>query len=77
LIIEARWAYEARLHNRTAWLAWHVAALSRAKKLPTLKSMMVSKKQPQRRQTWQEQMAVMDQWAAVMRAVKKGRTGDG
>lgn len=52
-----------REHNERAWLAWHVAALSRAKKMPKLKTMM-SKAASRRTQTWQEQMAVMDAWVA-------------
>lgn len=36
-------AYEARAvreHQRDAWLAWHIAALSRAKRLPSLRRLM-------------------------------------
>lgn len=69
--MEARWGYEARAHNRMAWLAWHIAALSRAKNLPQLSRLMVSKQQPARRQTWQEQMAIMGQWAVAMKNRKQ------
>lgn len=33
------WRLE-REHRRDAWLAWHIAALSRAKRLPTLQRMI-------------------------------------
>lgn len=37
-------AYRNRVEqDRTAWLAWHVEALARTKKLPPLKDMMVAK----------------------------------
>lgn len=48
-------------HNRQAWIAWHIAAFHRAKKMPSLKSLM-AKKRP-REQTWQEQAAIMQSWA--------------
>jgi hypothetical protein len=33
------WRLE-REHRRDAWLAWHIAALSRAKRLPALKRLL-------------------------------------
>lgn len=63
-----------REHNERAWLAWHTAALMRAKKMPNIKKLM-SKAPGRTAQTWQQQMAVMDQWVAhtaqVMRQRKK------
>lgn len=53
-----------REHNERAWLAWHVEALARTKKLPKLESMMMQDK-PKRRQTVDEQIAVARAWAAV------------
>lgn len=38
-----------------AWLAWHVAALTRAKKLPRFDQFLPSKKKEQA-ETWQEQL---------------------
>jgi len=35
----ARWQLE-REHRRDAWLAWHIAALSRAKRLPALQRLI-------------------------------------
>ena len=46
-----------RKHNEAMVLAWQIANLSRAKKLPAVKSLIVSK--AYRRQTWQEQLAIM------------------
>lgn len=52
-----------REHNQHAWLAWHIAALQRSKRLPKLKTLL-AKQQSHRRTNWQQQMAVMDQWVA-------------
>lgn len=61
-----------REHNANAWLAWHIEALARQKKLPKLQSMLHSDK-PKRRQTVDEQIAVARAWAAL--AGSKGRGG--
>lgn len=50
-----------REQDGRAWLAWHVEALRRVKKLPRLESMLA--KRPARRQTWQEQLAIMQAWS--------------
>ena len=44
-------------HNERVWLAWHIAALPRQRRLQDMRSLMI---RPRRlgRQTWQEQMAV-------------------
>ena len=44
------------------WLAWHVAAFQRSKRLPDLKSLYIQEKP--RPQTWQEQYAIMEAYAA-------------
>jgi hypothetical protein len=54
-----------REHNTTAWLAWHVEALARSKRLPKLKSLLVGGGKP-RPQTWQEQKAIGMMWQAVI-----------
>lgn len=46
-----------------AWLAWHVAALPRLKKFPTLDSLMGVKRKA-RRQTAAEMDAIFKAWAA-------------
>lgn len=33
-------------HERDAWLAWHIAGLGRAKKMPALKELMGRKEKP-------------------------------
>ena len=53
----------AREHNDRAWLAWHVAYFTRVQRMPALRKYLIQG--PRRRQTWQEQMAVMGQWIAV------------
>jgi hypothetical protein len=55
-----------RDHNQRAWLAWHIAALQRAKKLPRLKSMLAREKP--RIQSWQEQVNIMQKWAMAHNA---------
>ena len=62
-----------REHNERAWLAWHVAQLSRMKKMPALKRLLA--KQPVRaRQTWKEQLEIMEAWGA---ATQKKELTDG
>jgi len=61
LILEACKAAEIRRHNQMVWAVWHIAALSRLKRLPKLKSLFY--KEPKPRQSWQTQMAIMGQWA--------------
>lgn len=51
-------------HNARAWLAWHMAALQRSKKMPPLKTMMWREKK--RRQTWQEQLHIAQLWQAAL-----------
>lgn len=57
-----------REQNTLAWQAWLGAALSRTKKLPSLKSLM---KKTRRQQTWQEQLQIMNQWAAQRQQAAK------
>ncbi len=45
-------------HNDRAWLAWHIAFLSRMKKIPSLSRLKVHVP-ARRRQSWQEQMKVV------------------
>jgi hypothetical protein len=46
-----------------AWLAWHVAALPRLKKFPTLESLM-GVKRTAKRQTVSEMESIFTAWAA-------------
>ncbi len=53
-------------------LAWHIAVMQRAKKVPKLATLLV--KPPGRQvQTWQQQQAVMDQWAMHTRRIHQIR----
>jgi hypothetical protein len=44
-------------HNGRVWHAWNSVALSRAKRLPRMQPLMIKRKS-NKRQTWQEQMAI-------------------
>jgi hypothetical protein len=43
MVEAANWRDYQR-HRRDTWLAWHIAALSRARRLPTLQRMLGSNK---------------------------------
>jgi len=43
-------------HNERVWLAWHIAALSRTKRLPELNSILYQEPRPA--QSWQEQFEI-------------------
>jgi len=58
-ICEGKQIQIRREHNESAWAAWHMAALGRAKKFPTLDSMMIRER---RRQSWQEQKELATAW---------------
>lgn len=56
-----------REHNQLAWGVWHTAALMRVppeKRIPKL-DRLLAKPAQRTRQSWREQMAIMDMWAAV------------
>lgn len=55
-----------REHNQTAWLAWHIEALARVKKLPELNTLIARDKS--RRKTWQEQLALVMGYDAAINA---------
>lgn len=63
-----------REHNNLMWLAWHVAALQRTKRLPPLKRMLAREKP--RAQSWQEQLEIMRGFASAHNA-KLERYGNG
>jgi len=62
-----------REHNERVQLAWNTAALSRAKKLPKLKTLLAPEpaRQKKPRQTWQQQAAIMEAWAKAHNARMK------
>lgn len=51
-----------REQNGRAWLAWHIEALGRTKRLPKLDRLYVQKRQ---RQTPQQMQAVVRAWMAA------------
>lgn len=63
-----------RQHNERAWLAWHIAALPLLKRFPKLEKLQL-RTGKKTRQTWQEQLAVMDRWAAVMNRLEPKAKG--
>jgi hypothetical protein len=57
-------------YNLAMLTAWHAAALSRAKKIPPLQSLLFKEPKKQstpRRQTWQEQKAIAQRWINHLR----------
>lgn len=73
--IEERGEADRLEHNDRAWMAWHIAALSRMKKLPKLAELLIKprKAQPVRPQTWQEQQAIWMQWVVATKAAAARR----
>jgi len=55
-----------REHNTAAWLAWHIEGLARSKRMPKLKSLLMSDGKPRPRQTWEEQYQIALMWQAVI-----------
>ncbi|WP_315920442.1 hypothetical protein [Mesorhizobium sp. SP-1A] len=67
VILEGEAGRVRRGQNDRAWLAWHVEALARSKKLPKLKDMMHDAPQKRaRRQTVEEQIAIAHRWTAAV-----------
>jgi len=56
-----------REHNAAAWLAWHIAALPRAKRFPALKEMQTKQVRKVRRKTPEELLSIAHLWTAVTR----------
>lgn len=79
VIQAAQWRME-REHRRDMWLAWHVAALSRAKRLPALKGLLgagkaralTGKELKRRRAEHQEIMKKIDV-SKITEAKRRGR----
>src|SRR5262245_20978433 len=59
-------------HNDRAWLAWHVAALHRAKKMPQLNSLMARKPTPAPVDPKQKMQAQID--GLIRWAIQRGDT---
>jgi len=54
-----------RRHDEAAWLAWHIEALARAKKLPKLENMQSKAPQRSRRMSPGEMIAMAHLWTAA------------
>ena len=60
--IEAAAKKWEREHNARVWLAWHIAALQRMKKLPDIKKLLINNTS-RPRQTWRQQLQIFSEWA--------------
>ncbi len=49
-----------REHNLNASLAWHIAAMSRAKKLPRLRELLVGPRDKPKPQSWQQMKKIAE-----------------
>jgi hypothetical protein len=70
LLTEAAAKRWEREHNARVWLAWHTAALSRIKKMPDIKKMILTNTD-RPRQSWQQQLAIFAEFAARKNAYVK------
>src|SRR5262245_10879615 len=66
-----------REHDANAWLAWHIAGMVRAKKMPKLESLLSRKSGRPRRQSVAEQLHLLEQWAARQRLAQRLIEGNG
>ena len=68
VILKGASANLRRRHDEAAWLAWHIEALARAKKLPKLETLLSQQsKQPRKRRqmTPEEMISMAHLWAAA------------
>lgn len=56
--MKGRAAQFRREHNDRAWSAWHMAALHRTKRMPTLRKLQVRDRRPQ---SWQHMKSMAKQ----------------
>jgi hypothetical protein len=56
-------------HNGRAILAYNIAALSRAKRLPKIETLFARERKP--KQTWQESYALMQKWYRAQQIRKR------
>lgn len=55
----------AREHDANAWVAWHIEALARSKKLPKLADMQSGRPTKRRRMTPEEMISMAHLWTAA------------
>ncbi|MET3662503.1 hypothetical protein [Aquamicrobium ahrensii] len=65
IILKGAAARLTREQDGRAWVAWHIEALARTKKLPTLKSMQSGKPLKRRRMTPNEMISMAHLWTAA------------
>jgi hypothetical protein len=66
LLVEGKRRAAENDHHDRAWLAWHVAALQRAKTMPTLKDVAGPRRAKKKRAMSADQMLTMAHlWAAA------------
>jgi len=65
VILKGASANLRRRHDEAAWLAWHIEALARAKKLPKLETMQSKAPRKSRRMTPEEMISMAHLWAAA------------
>lgn len=65
IILKGAGARLTRDQDARAWLAWHIEALARTKKLPTLKDMQSGKPIRRRRMTPDEMISMAHLWTAA------------
>lgn len=61
-----------REQNARAWLAWHIPALYRAKKLPPLRRMMV-RERDRKPQSPEQMLMIAKQWTLLLGGEVKGK----
>lgn len=65
IVLKGAEAALRRRHDDAAWLAWHIEALSRTKKLPKLKEMLSAQPRKRRRMTPEEMVSMAHLWTAA------------
>jgi hypothetical protein len=69
LILHAVRASNFRRHNEFVFLAWRIASLMRAKKIPSLKSLLLKAPRRANRASWEEDLRTMDLWVVATRSL--------
>jgi len=65
VILKGARARMTREHDANVWLAWHIEALARTKKLPKLNDMQAGKPLKRRRMTAEEMVSMAHLWTAA------------
>ena len=65
VILKGAGARLSREHDAKAWLAWHIEALARVKKLPKLTDMQSGKPAKRRKMTPEEMISMAHLWTAA------------